>query len=139
MYIPDIPWLGHADQYRWLQVICQVGVFAGRSSLTFFSFNELWLLNLLIFSNVAYCTYQALYMISPWIWLIFIAVFFEGFTSGCSYVNAYHRISNEIPTQYKTFAVCLTSIGPTTGIIIAGFLAIPIHNEICKMPLLSLY
>lgn len=134
MYIPDIPWLGHADQYRWLQVICQIGVFVGRSSLTFFSFNELWLLNLLILTNAAYCVFQALYMTIPIIWIIFIFVFFEGFTSGASYVNAYHRISLEIPTQYKTFAVCLTSIGPTTGIIIAGFLAIPLHNVICKMP-----
>lgn len=134
MYIPGIPWLGHADQYRWLQVICQIGVFAGRSSLSFFSFDELWLLNLLILTNAAYCVFQAMYRTVPIIWVIFVFVFFEGFTSGAAYVNAYHRISNEIPTQYKTFAVCLTSIGPTTGIIIAGFFGIHLHNLICELP-----
>ena len=134
MYIPGIAWLGHADQYRWLQVICQIGVFVGRSSLTFFSVHKLWLLNIFILSNAVYCTFQAIYMTLPIIWIIFIFVFFEGCTSGCSYVNAYHRIANEIPTQYKTFAVCLTSIGPTTGVIIAGYLAIPLHDFICKMP-----
>lgn len=134
MYIPGIAWMGHDDQYRWLQVICQIGVFAGRSSLTFISINSLWLLNILIMSNAVYCTFQAIYMTLPIIWAIFTFAFFEGFTSGCTYVNAYHRISSEIPTQYKTFAVCLTSIGPTTGNIIAGFVAIPVHNVICKMP-----
>lgn len=134
LYIPNISWLGAADQYRWLQVICQIGVFMGRTSLTFISIKQLWLLNLLILVNAIYCTFQAIYMIVPIIWLIFIFVFFEGFTSGCTYVNAYHRIANEIPAQYKTFAVCLASIGPTTGIIIAGFTAIPIHNVICKLP-----
>lgn len=134
MYIPGIPWLGHADQYRWYQVICQIGVFMGRSSLTFISINSLWLLNIIILLIAANCTFQAIYMTLPIIWIIFIFTFFEGFTSGMQYVNAYHRISNEIPTQYKTFAVCLASIGPTTGIIFAGFLAIPLHNVICKMP-----
>lgn len=40
-------WLTHAQQYRWLQVDYQIGVFISRSSVNLISINKIWILSVL--------------------------------------------------------------------------------------------
>lgn len=84
--------------------------------------------------NVIYFTFQAIFMTVPTIWIVFILVFWEGLLGGCCYANTFNRIAQELPIQYKSFGMGLTVIGQSCGVVLAGLLAIPIHNIICKLP-----
>lgn len=135
IYFPDIKtWLDRPSQYCWLQVTYQIGVFVSRSSLSLFSTDQMWLMSILQFFNVLFFTFQAVFMKIPNIWIIFGIVFWEGLLGGCCYVNTFNRISKELPMQYKCFGLGLTTIGQSCGVVLAGLLAIPIHNVICNMP-----
>lgn len=133
IFFPNI-WLDHSAQYRWLQIIYQIGVFISRSSLSFFTINALWMMALLQFVNVIYFSFQAIFMTVPSIWIIFIIVFWEGLLGGCCYANTLNRLALELPPAFKSFGLGLTIIGQSIGVVLAGLLAIPIHNIICKMP-----
>lgn len=127
-------WLDQPAQYRWLQVTYQIGVFVSRSSLSCFSTDQIWIMSILQFINVVYFTFQAIFMMVPTISVIFIIVFWEGLLGGCCYVNTFNRISKEVPVQYKLFGLGVTTIGQSLGIVLAGLLAIPVHDWICKLP-----
>lgn len=133
IFFPKI-WLDQSAQYRWLQVTYQIGVFVSRSSLSFFSTDQIWIMSILQFVNVVYFTFQAIYMSVPTIWIIFIIVFWEGLLGGLCYVNTFNRIAKELPVRYKSFGMGLTTIGQSCGVVLAGLLAIPLHNVICKLP-----
>lgn len=138
IFFPDI-WLDHSSQYRWLQVDYQIGVFISRSSVNFFETKQIWFMSILQFFNVIYFTYEAVYLSAPTIWFIFGLVFWEGLLGGCCYVNTFKRITKELPTRYKSFGMAFAGIGESLGVVGAGFLAIPIHNVICKMPMYETY
>lgn len=40
-------WLTHAEQYRWYQVIYQLGVFISRTSVNIFPIEKIWILTIL--------------------------------------------------------------------------------------------
>lgn len=73
-------------------------------------------------------------MTVPTIWIIFVIIFWEGLLGGACYVNTLNRIAQELPMTHKSFGLALTIIGQSCGVVLAGLLAIPIHNVICKMP-----
>lgn len=73
-------------------------------------------------------------MTVPTIWIVFVIVFYEGVLGGMCYANCLNRLALELSPQYKSFGLGLTVIGQSIGVVLAGFLAIPIHNFICKMP-----
>lgn len=133
IFFPNI-FLNHSEQYRWLQITYQIGVFISRSSLSCFSTNQIWIMAILQLVNVIYFTYQAIFMTVPTILIIFILVFWEGLLGGCCYANTFNRMAQELPIQYKSFGMGMTAIGQSVGVVLAGFLSIPIHNVICKLP-----
>lgn len=95
---------------------------------------KLWLLNIIEMLNVTYFIFQAIFMTLPVIWINFAVAFWEGFISGYACACAFCRVGDEVSVQYKGFGMSLTTIGPSIGIVISGFLSIPLHNIICKMP-----
>lgn len=132
----DNIWLEHSQQYRWLQVDYQIGVFISRSSVNLIQFNQIWIMSVLQFVNVVYFLFEVFYFFTPSIWIIFAIVFWEGLLGGGAYVNTFYRITKEIsPHSRKQFAIAATTISDSGGIALAGLLAIPTHNAICKMPL----
>ncbi|XP_046407187.1 battenin isoform X2 [Ischnura elegans] len=136
IYFPDIShWLDRQSQYRWLQVDYQVGVFLSRSSLHLFQFKWLWLLAFLQGVNVIFFTLEAVYYFTPSIWIIFALVLWEGLLGGGSYVNTFHRVSQEAPPDRKEFSVGVVCMSDSFGIAFAGILSIPAHNALCSLPL----
>lgn len=133
IYFPNI-WLDHSEQYRWLQVDYQIGVFISRSSVNIVQFNKLWLMAVFQFVNVFIFTFEVIYFFMPSIWIIFALVFWEGLLGGGAYVNTFYRMSKEIPERKRNFALGIVPIGDAIGIALAGFLAIPAHNAICALP-----
>lgn len=79
-------------------------------------------------------TFEAIYMMVPFIWIIYTFVFFVGFIGGCTVLSVFYRFTSETPPQYQVFAVCMVSIGLTIGVSSAAILAIPLHEMICKLP-----
>lgn len=133
IFIPNSMW-DSASQYRLFQVIYQVGVFVARSSLNLFSTKQIWIMSILQFMNIIFFASQVMYMMVYTISIMLIVIFYEGFLSGAAYINTYNRVVNELPIQYRSFGMSLTAISQSFGVVLAGFLAIPIHNEICKTP-----
>lgn len=164
VYFKDI-WIDHEAQYRWLQFDYQIGVFISRSSVNLVKFNKIWLLSLLQFVNVVIVLTEVLTYDAPWIWIMFAGtsgdvsdknshnflcshcqiyvmrktyfavVLWEGLISGCAYVNTYFRMSVEVPQDLRKFALGVAPVADALGILLAGLLAIPTHNAICKLPM----
>lgn len=128
-------WIDKEAQYRWLQVDYQIGVFISRSSVNLVKINKIWLLAVLQFINVVIVTTEVVTFFSPTIWLIFALVFVEGLLGGGTYVNTYYRMSKEIPDDRRDFALGIVPVADSIGIALAGFLAIPAHNALCKVPM----
>ncbi|XP_055704501.1 battenin [Phlebotomus papatasi] len=133
VYFPGI-WLDHANQYRWLQVDYQIGVFISRSSVNIISFKRVWIMAVLQLINVVIFLFEVFYSFSPSIWLIFAFVFWEGLLGGGAYVNTFYRMSKELPPNRKAFAISITAVSDSVGIALAGLVAIPTHNAICRLP-----
>lgn len=118
-------WLTHAEQYRWLQVDYQIGVFISRSSVNLIAINKIWIMSvlqvmiwkkkvkrknyighsetqyakpivLLQFINVIILLFETLYYYIPNIWIVFAIVLWEGLLGGGAYVNTFYRMSTEV-------------------------------------------
>jgi hypothetical protein len=48
------------------------------------------------FLNVIFFTFEAVYLFLPTIWIVFVAVLWEGLLGGAAYVNTFYRISVEV-------------------------------------------
>uniref|UniRef100_A0A1I7UG29 Battenin n=1 Tax=Caenorhabditis tropicalis TaxID=1561998 RepID=A0A1I7UG29_9PELO len=125
------------SQYRWFQVTYQLGVFISRSSSNYVSIptKHLTTLASLQVFNAIFFTLTAIYSILPHIFLAFFVILFEGLLGGASYVNTFRAVHREIPIESREFSMGFVSISDTVGIVFAGFLAMPVHNQICSMPL----
>lgn len=54
---------------------------------------------------------------------------------GAAFVNAFYRMSKEVSKNRQSFAMSIVSAADTMGVMLAGIIAIPAHNAICKMPI----
>ncbi|XP_031783320.1 battenin isoform X2 [Nasonia vitripennis] len=130
----DNTFIGHADQYRWLQTDYQIGVFLSRSSVNFISINKIWLMSVLQLANVVLLTFEAVYWYIPNIWIVFALVLWEGLLGGAAYVNTFYRMSKEVPWEQREVSMGIASMADSIGIALAGWASMPVHNAICKLP-----
>ncbi|XP_038064479.1 battenin-like isoform X2 [Patiria miniata] len=126
-------WLSHESQYRWFQVLYQVGVFISRSSINLFTCRILWIFPILQWAVLVLILSGVYFEWTPSIFLIFGIIFFEGIVSGASYVNTFYLISQNEDPKYKEFAMGATTASESCGIAIAGMIAIPVHDAICRI------
>lgn len=127
-------WLTHSEQYRWLQVDYQIGVFISRSSVNIVSINKIWIMSVLQFVNVLILLFETLYYFMPNIWIVFALVLWEGLLGGGAYVNTFYKMSIEIPKEDRETSLGIGSMADSIGIALAGWLSMPVHNAICKLP-----
>lgn len=106
----------------------QIGVFVSRSSVNIVQIKQLWIMAVLQGLNVIFFTFEAIYMFTPSIWIIFGMIFFEGLLGGGAYVNTFYRMSKEIPATRREYSMSVVTLSDSIGITIAGFLAMPAHN-----------
>uniref|UniRef100_A0A914E016 Battenin n=1 Tax=Acrobeloides nanus TaxID=290746 RepID=A0A914E016_9BILA len=131
--------LSRKSQYRWYQVLYQLGVFISRSSVNVIELPRvvLYILPVLQMLNAIFFFFNAIYWFIPHISIVFVLIIFEGLLGGASYVNTFNRIHKEVSPDVKEYCLSIASIGDSIGIVIAGFGAIPIHNIVCNKPLYS--
>ena len=132
LYFKNGPIKKHTDQYRWYNVIYQLAVFISRSSIRYIQFKHLSIFPILQVVNVGIALSQIYLGYMGSIWLVFLLIFWEGLLGGGCYVNAFNRVSIEVPKKNREFAMGVVSIADGVGIAVAGFTAIPVHNAICE-------
>lgn len=125
--------LSHKEQYRWLQVMYQVGVLISRSSVNFIQIRRLWILPILQFINVAFIFSEAYLLFLPSFWIVVVVVLYEGLLGGSAYVNTFYRISQDVPIQHREFSLRIASLADSAGIAIAGAMALPTHDAMCRL------
>lgn len=86
------------------------------------------------FINVIYFFVEVKIYFTPSIWIIFAAVLWEGLLGGGAYVNTFYRMSKEIPANRRNFALGVVPVADSIGIALAGVLAMPVHNALCRLP-----
>ncbi|KHJ83429.1 CLN3 protein [Oesophagostomum dentatum] len=125
-----------ASQYRWYQVMYQVGVFVSRSSLKLIQFNMtlIALMPLLQLLNTVFLTFNAIYAFVPHFGIVCAIILYEGLIGGGSYVNTFHHIHRKVDPSLREFALSTVSLADTLGILVAALSAIPLHNAICALP-----
>ncbi|KAG0730437.1 Battenin [Chionoecetes opilio] len=135
IYFPgDVGWLDHHEQYRWYQVVYQAGVMVSRSSVNCVHIDHIWKTSVLQMINVVLFLTCAIYWWVKNIWLVFFLILWEGLLGGAAYVNTFYKVSQEIDGPHKEYAMSVTTLADSLGITVAGFIAIPIHNAICSLP-----
>ncbi|VDO18487.1 unnamed protein product [Heligmosomoides polygyrus] len=87
-----------ASQYRWYQVMYQVGVFVSRSSLKIVQFNMTFiaLMPLLQVLNTVFLAFNAIYAFIPHFGMLCALILYEGLIGGGSYVNTFHHIHRKV-------------------------------------------
>ncbi|KAI6171509.1 Battenin [Aphelenchoides bicaudatus] len=127
--------LSKSSQYRWYQVLYQLGVFISRSSVNFIQlpFIGLMMLPILQCMNAIFFFFDAIYFIVPHIWITFVLIFFEGLFGGAAYVNTFYKIHRKVHPSVKEFSLGIASVADTGGIVLSGFSSLPIHNYICRI------
>ncbi|KAI6207372.1 Battenin [Aphelenchoides besseyi] len=125
--------LSRESQYRWYQVIYQLGVFISRSSVNFIRLPLLVLLILPVLqaANAGFFFVDTFYPFVPHIAVTFGLILVQGFVGGFSYVNSFYRIHKEVPAELKEFSLSFISIAGPVGITLAGLSSIPIHKMAC--------
>uniref|UniRef100_A0A4X2KGN7 Battenin n=1 Tax=Vombatus ursinus TaxID=29139 RepID=A0A4X2KGN7_VOMUR len=124
--------LNHAQQYRWYQMLYQVGVFVSRSSLRCCHFRFIWLLAVLQFLNLGFLMAEVWFSFLPSIYLVFLIILYEGCLGGAAYVNTFHRVAVETQDEHREFAMATACIADTLGISLSGALALPLHDFLCQ-------
>ncbi|GMS98548.1 hypothetical protein PENTCL1PPCAC_20723, partial [Pristionchus entomophagus] len=129
--------LSAAAQYRWFQVLYQIGVFISRTvggllpwmpAVTVLA--GLQLINSGFLSAAAVKT-----SLLPHFAAGAAIVLYEGLLGGSAYVHTFRTMHKEISPSRREFALGVVSIADTFGILFAGLAAIPTHNAICALPL----
>ncbi|KAK5981769.1 Battenin [Trichostrongylus colubriformis] len=129
--------LNYDAQYRWYQVLYQLGVFISRSSVKLFELPtwSLFLLPVLQATNFLFFLFEAIYWFVPSIAIIFGLIIFEGLLGGAAYVNTFNKIHKMVSPDVKEFSLSVATVGDSIGVNSAGFLAIPLHNFVCRKPM----
>ncbi|XP_071546716.1 battenin isoform X3 [Panulirus ornatus] len=130
-------WMNHHDQYRWYQVTYQIGVLISRSSVNLIHVHHIWMTSVLQWINLVIFLTCAIFWWIGSIWMVLLLIFWEGLLGGAAYVNTFYRISQEVDSYYKEFAMGITTVSDSLGVAMAGIIAIPLHNVICNLPLSS--
>ncbi|CAH8546698.1 unnamed protein product [Schistosoma turkestanicum] len=121
------------EQYRWYQVLYQLGVFLSRSSISFIPIRTTWFMSLLQATNFVICLLQVIYAYIPYIWIMFMVIFYEGCLGGLTYVNTFYNIIQVTSPIHREQAMAIAAVSDSIGIALAGILSIPLHNWLCNL------
>lgn len=134
IYFKEEVKLDHASQYRWFQVAYQIGVFVSRSSLAFVKIRRVWIMSCLQLLNTVIFLMHVLKIIHfPSFNFTILFIIYEGLMSGFLDVNTYYKITKEVERKLQVFVVTVVGSADALGISLAAFIAIPVHDIICKM------
>ncbi|XP_061299555.1 battenin-like [Pezoporus flaviventris] len=130
LYFPTSS-LTHNEQYRWAQLLYQVGVFASRSGFRFLRLRQIWGLMGLQVLNAALLLAAVLAPFLPAVGVAFALVLWEGLVGGAAYGGAFLLVGQRAPPGGRGLAVAVTSLGQSLGVALAGVAAMGLHKGLC--------
>ncbi|KAM9514570.1 battenin [Guaruba guarouba] len=130
LYFPTSS-LTHNEQYRWAQLLYQVGVFLSRSGFRLLRLRHIWGLMGLQVLNAALLLAAALTPFLPAVGVAFALVLWEGLVGGAAYGSAYAHVGQRAPPGGRGLAVAVTSLGQSLGVALAGVAAMGLHRAVC--------
>lgn len=134
IYYPEVTFLDKAAQYRWFQVTYQLGVMISRSSLDVVRIKQLWTMSVLQAVNAALFLAHACKLIHiPSFYIVIGIIVYEGLLGGFTYANTFYRMKKELVHSKHEFGVSTVTIADTLGIVMAGAVALPVHDALCKL------
>ncbi|KAJ1922067.1 battenin CLN3 protein [Tieghemiomyces parasiticus] len=119
------------DHYVYYQALYQIGVFISRSSVHYFPVRHLWYPSGLQVIMLAVMISQSLGSWLPSVWWVFALIFIEGLLGGSTYVNAFLNIRQDVPVNYREFALGAVGVGDGIGITLAGLTALWLEPSLC--------
>lgn len=134
IYYPKAAGLSKAEQYRWFQMTYQVGVMISRSTLDLFRIKYLWAMALLQAANaILFLAHSAQVIYIPNFYIVELLIVYEGLLGGFTYVNAFYRIKKEVEPDKHEFCISTVTMADSMGIVMAGLVALPVHDALCKL------
>ncbi|KAF6207390.1 hypothetical protein GE061_018631 [Apolygus lucorum] len=131
IFIPNT-FLDHHQQYRYYNTLYQAGVFVSRSSMNLVHINWIFLTALFQGVNVVVFLFEAIYGYITYLPIIFVLIVWEGLLGGACYVNTFRLIATTWPQEGREFAMAANSIGDSIMVTLAGIIAIPVHDALCR-------
>ncbi|GME67126.1 unnamed protein product [[Candida] boidinii] len=130
--IEELPFKQYRDAYVTYGTLYQLGVFVSRSSGSFIRINNLYMPAVLQILNCIICILQALYVIFPNIYILFLLMFYEGLLGGAAYVNTFMLLREQVSPTEREFALGAVGISDSAGIVIAAIISIQIEPRLCQ-------
>lgn len=69
----------------------------------------------------------------PGFWIMIIMIVYEGLLGGFTYANTFYRMRKELTPGKQEFGISTVTIADTLGIVMAGAVALPVHDALCKL------
>ncbi|CAJ0570252.1 unnamed protein product, partial [Mesorhabditis spiculigera] len=125
--------LTRESQYRWYSVLYNMGVFISRSMVCITNMHSIVILILPILqtANLVFFYFEALNSYLPHIGITFLLILFEGLFGGASYIKTINDVHAKVQPDVREFSLAIVTISDSAGIMIAAFLAIGLHNQLC--------
>ncbi|KAL7071529.1 hypothetical protein ACQ4LE_009290 [Meloidogyne hapla] len=122
------------SQFRWYLTLYMFGVFCSRTTIILINVPLFVLYSLPFFQSLitAIIYFQSLHFFIPHISIVFALTFLQGVVSGASYGGTFNRLHKKSDLKAREFNMAVVATSDTTGICLAGFASIFIHNYICK-------
>ncbi|KAG7854828.1 hypothetical protein KL919_005110 [Ogataea angusta] len=129
--IDEMPFHNYRDAYVTYGTLYQLGVFVSRSSGQFVRIRNLAMPALLQSINLVICVLQAMYVIFPNIYWLFLLILYEGLLGGSAYVNTFMLVTETVPLAEREFAMGCVGISDSAGIVVAASLAMMLEPQLC--------
>ncbi|KAK9504653.1 hypothetical protein O3M35_010938 [Rhynocoris fuscipes] len=83
--------------------------------------------------NVILLVFEVIEGYMKYLLIVMVIILWEGLIAGASYVNTYRKIASETPPAEREFSMSMNSFSDSIMITLAGFIALPSHDYICKI------
>ncbi|KAF7632707.1 Battenin [Meloidogyne graminicola] len=125
------------SQFRWYFTVYLFGVFCSRSTIVLINVPLiiLYLLPIIQCLIMAILYFHSIYFFIPHIFIVFALIFILGVISGISYAGTLDRVHRKSSLKTREFNMAVVASSDTTGICLAGFASIFVHNYICNQHL----
>jgi battenin len=119
------------DHYVYYQCLYQLGVFISRSSISYVKIRSIMVMSWLQLFTLLILLFQSLFSFISSVYLIFVIILWEGLLGGAVYVNAFYRISTDIPKRNREFAMGAAAVANCVGITVAALISIFLQPALC--------
>lgn len=127
--------LDAAAEYRWYQFMFQIGGISGPPFSEYVVKSQnLWINPIISFSVLIVLLLQVFLIISiPYITVIFILIFLQGFITNHQYISVMNKVSEDFDKRIRPFALLAVGFSDITSSVLPAFLSLSTHSAVCNL------